>query len=160
MSPSLGVSSPANITLLEQRSDSLISSVVICPLVNPASLFANPVLRKVLYSTGNIPVDRKSKDRQALFRGTIEALSSCNAVALFPEGTSYTSPRIMQVKEGAAWASLEYSKWAKENPENVPQEPLVIVPCAIVYTNKSKYRSYVRPVDMFIDLRKTSECRI
>ncbi|KAI0293227.1 glycerol-3-phosphate-acyltransferase [Russula brevipes] len=107
-----------------------------------ASLFVNPVLRKVLYSTGNIPVDRKSKDRQALFRGTIEALSRGNAVALFPEGTSYTEPRIMQVKEGAAWAALEYSKWIKENPEHVSHEPLVIVPCAIVYTNKSKYRSY------------------
>jgi 1-acyl-sn-glycerol-3-phosphate acyltransferase len=144
MSPSLGVSSPADITLLEQRSDHSFSSAVICRPVNPASLFVNPVLRKVLLSTGNIPVDRKSKDRQALFRGTIEALSHGNAVALFPEGTSYTSPRIMQVKEGAAWASLEYSKWAKENPGKTPQEPLMILPCAIVYTNKSKYRSYVR----------------
>jgi len=123
--------------------------------VNPASLFVNPVLRQVLLSTGNIPVDRKSKDRQALFRGTIEALSHGNAVALFPEGTSYTEPRIMQVKDGAAWASLEYNKWARENAERSPQEPLVVVPCAIVYTNKSKYRSYVSPVDMFIDLCRT-----
>jgi len=109
----------------------------------------NPVLRKVLYSTGNIPVDRKSKDRQALFRGTIDALGRGNAVALFPEGTSYTEPRIMQVKEGAAWAALEYNKWTRENQEHALQDPLVIVPCAIVYTNKSKYRSYVCPVYMF-----------
>lgn len=108
-----------------------------------ASLFANPVLSKVLYSTGNIPVDRKSKDRQALFRGTIDALSGGNVVALFPEGTSYTEPRIMQVKEGAAWAALEYTKWTRENPKHASQDPLVIVPCAIVYTNKSKYRSFV-----------------
>jgi 1-acyl-sn-glycerol-3-phosphate acyltransferase len=59
---------------------------------------------------GNIPVDRKGKDHQALFHGAIEALSSYNAVALFPRGTSYLSPRIKQVKEGTAWASLEYSK--------------------------------------------------
>jgi 1-acyl-sn-glycerol-3-phosphate acyltransferase len=109
------------------------------------------VLSKVLYSTGNIPVDRKNKDRQALFRGTIDALGRGNAVALFPEGTSYTEPRIMQVKEGAAWAALEYNKWIRENPERASQGPLVIVPCAIVYTNKSKYRSNVRPVAMFID---------
>jgi glycerol-3-phosphate O-acyltransferase / dihydroxyacetone phosphate acyltransferase len=109
----------------------------------------NPVLSKVLYSTGNIPVDRKNKDRQALFRGTIDALSRGNAVALFPEGTSYTEPRIMQVKDGAAWAALEYSKWTRENPEHVSQDPLVIVPCAIVYTNKSKYRSYVCSISMF-----------
>jgi 1-acyl-sn-glycerol-3-phosphate acyltransferase len=124
--------------------------------VNPASLFVNPVLRQILLSTGNIPVDRKSKDRQALFRGTIEALNRGNAVALFPEGTSYTEPRIMQVKDGAAWASLEYNKWTRENPERAPQEPLVVVPCSIVYTNKSKYRSYVSAVDIFIDLCKTS----
>jgi glycerol-3-phosphate O-acyltransferase / dihydroxyacetone phosphate acyltransferase len=97
-----------------------------------------------MYSTGNIPVDRKNKDRKALFRGTTEELSHGSAVALFPEGTSYTEPRIMQVKEGAAWAALEYNKWTSENPDRAPNEPLLIVPCAIVYTNKSKYRSYVR----------------
>lgn len=101
-------------------------------------------------------MDRKNKDRQALFRGTIDALSHGNAVALFPEGTSYTEPRIMQVKDGAAWAALEYNKWTKANPELASQDPLVIVPCAIVYTNKSKYRSHVRPVDMFIAKQKVS----
>ena len=115
------------------------------------------MLSKVLYSTGNIPVDRKSKDRQALFHGTIDALSRGNAVALFPEGTSYTEPRIMQVKDGAAWAALEYSKWVRENPEHASQDPLVIVPCAIVYTNKSKYRSYVCSVGIFPFCR-ASEC--
>jgi glycerol-3-phosphate O-acyltransferase / dihydroxyacetone phosphate acyltransferase len=63
-------------------------------------------------------------------------------VALFPEGTSYTEPRIMQIKDGAAWAALEYTRWLKEHPE-VSQEDVVIVPTAIVYTNKSKYRSSV-----------------
>ncbi|KAI0058117.1 hypothetical protein BV25DRAFT_1830479 [Artomyces pyxidatus] len=118
-----------------------------------ASLFANPIVKHILISTGNIPVDRKSKDRQALFRGTFEALGQGAAVALFPEGTSYTEPRIMQVKDGAAWAALEYTKWAKEHPDRAAKEALVIVPSAIVYTNKSKYRSYVimefgRPIKM------------
>ncbi|TFY71016.1 hypothetical protein EVG20_g1991 [Dentipellis fragilis] len=108
-----------------------------------ASLFANPVVKQILLSTGNIPVDRKSKDRQGLFKGTFEALARGSAVALFPEGTSYTEPHIMQVKDGAAWAALEYSKWARDHPERAAQEPVVIVPAAIVYTNKSKYRSYV-----------------
>lgn len=107
-----------------------------------ASLFINPVVKYILSSTGNIPVDRKSKDRQILFKGTFEALSKGLAVALFPEGTSYTEPRIMQVKDGAAWAALEYSKWLKENP-NKATEDVIIVPAAIVYTNKSKYRSNV-----------------
>jgi 1-acyl-sn-glycerol-3-phosphate acyltransferase len=109
-----------------------------------ASLFANSIASWVLYSSGNIPVDRKSKDRQKLFKGTIEALAQGKAVALFPEGTSYTEPRIMQVKDGAAWAAREYAKWAKENPERVSsQKDVLIVPVSIVYTNKSKYRSAV-----------------
>ncbi|KAJ7646636.1 hypothetical protein FB45DRAFT_890970 [Roridomyces roridus] len=117
-----------------------------------ASLFANPLVSYILYSSGNIPVDRKSKDRRILFKGTFEALQKGYAVALFPEGTSYTEPRIMQVKDGAAWAALEYTKWIQANPEK-SQKPVVIVPAAIVYTNKTKYRSNVvvefgRPITM------------
>lgn len=103
-------------------------------------------MRYILLSSGNIPVDRKSKDRQILFKGTIEALSTGQAVALFPEGTSYTEPRIMQVKDGAAWAALEYCKWLQNNPGKASDTKVVIVPSAIVYTNKSKYRSSVRHV--------------
>lgn len=87
-------------------------------------------------------MDRKSKDRQVLFRSTFEALSKGAAIALFPEGTSYTEPRIMQVKDGAAWASLEYSKWLRDNPGKGSRE-VVIIPAAIVYTDKTKYRSNV-----------------
>lgn len=100
-------------------------------------------MRYIMFSTGNIPVDRKSKDRQTLFKGTIDALSSGSAVALFPEGTSYTEPRIMQVKDGAAWAALEFTKWLKQNP-GTTQQDVTIVPVSIVYTNKTKYRSEVR----------------
>lgn len=49
----------------------------------------------------------------------------------------------MQVKDGCSYAALEYTKWALENPERAAKDPVVIVPTAIVYTNKSKYRSYV-----------------
>lgn len=93
-------------------------------------------------SAGNIPVDRKSHDRQKLFLGSFKALSAGAAVALFPEGTSYTETRIMQVKDGAAWAALEYTKWAKEKGLT-KHEKVKIVPAAIVYTDKSKYRSQV-----------------
>ncbi|TDL21704.1 acyltransferase [Rickenella mellea] len=108
-----------------------------------ASLFANPAVAWILHSTGNIPVDRKSKDNQGLFRGTFMALAKGEAVALFPEGTSYTEPRIMQVKDGAAWAALEYTKWARENPGKAAKKGVMIIPAGIVYTNKSKYRSQV-----------------
>ena len=108
-----------------------------------ATLFANPVMKYILLSSGNIPVERKSKDNRVLFKGTFDVLSKGEAVALFPEGTSYTEPRIMQVKDGASWSALEYMKWAKENPDKAVKEELTVVPAAIVYTNKSKYRSQV-----------------
>jgi Acyltransferase len=101
-------------------------------------------VKYILLSSGNIPVDRKSKDRNILFRGTFDALAKGLAVALFPEGTSYTEPRIMQVKDGAAWAAMEYTSWALDNPGLASPLPITIVPAAIVYTNKSKYRSSVR----------------
>ncbi|KAJ7094994.1 hypothetical protein C8R44DRAFT_718292 [Mycena epipterygia] len=111
-----------------------------------ASLFINPIISYLLYSSGNLPVDRKSKDRKlvrkVLLKGTLEKLAKGSVVALFPEGTSYTEPRIMQIKDGAAWAALEYTKWLQETPEK-KMKPLVVVPAAIVYTNKSKYRSDV-----------------
>jgi len=78
-----------------------------------------------------------------LFKGTFDALRNDKAVALFPEGTSYTEPRIMQVKDGAAWAALEYAKLQRENPAGNGSKGVVIVPVAIVYTDKSKYRSDV-----------------
>lgn len=109
-----------------------------------ASLFTNPIMKYILTSAGNIPVERKSSDRQTLFQGTFHALAEGRAVALFPEGTSYTEPRIMQVKDGAAWAALEYTKWAREGEGAArASEPVMIIPAAIVYTNKSKYRSRV-----------------
>ncbi|KAJ2987602.1 hypothetical protein NUW54_g9381 [Trametes sanguinea] len=109
-----------------------------------ASLFAGP-MKQILTSAGNIPVDRKAADKRLLFRGTFRTLAAGEAVALFPEGTSYTEPHIMQVKDGAAWAALEYTKWARENPDKVAKgaENVLIIPAAIVYTNKSKYRSQV-----------------
>ena len=120
------------------------------PLLLSADLFVNPVAKWILLSACNIPVDRKSKDRRKLFQGTFDTLSEGQAVALFPEGTSYTEPHIMQVKDGAAWAALEYVKWAQENPNKVRKgaENVMIVPAAIVYTNKSKYRSQVSDVDV------------
>ena len=78
-----------------------------------------------------------------LFKGTFDTLANDKVVALFPEGTSYTEPKIMQVKDGAAWAALEYAKLQQSQPAGNRSKGIVIVPVAIVYTNKSKYRSDV-----------------
>lgn len=107
-----------------------------------ASLFANPIAKAILVDAGNIPVNRRSKDNQSMFKGTFDALAHGEVVALFPEGTSYTEPRIMQVKDGASWAALEYTKWAtSEEGKRRNAKPLSLIPAGLVYTNKSKYRS-------------------
>jgi glycerol-3-phosphate O-acyltransferase/dihydroxyacetone phosphate acyltransferase len=108
-----------------------------------ASLFKNSMSGKILYAAGVIPVDRGAKDNQKLFAGTFKALSDGDCVALFPEGTSYTMPRIVQVKDGASWAVLEYMKWVQDGKAPKGAEEALVVPVGITYTNKSKYRSSV-----------------
>jgi glycerol-3-phosphate O-acyltransferase / dihydroxyacetone phosphate acyltransferase len=48
----------------------------------------------------------------------------------------------MQFKEGAAWAALEYIKWARKIGLTNASSPTIIV-AGITYTQKSKYRSKV-----------------
>lgn len=50
----------------------------------------------------------------------------------------------MQVKDGAAWSALEYSLLRREAlAEGRTLPPVTLVPAAISYTNKTKYRSAV-----------------
>lgn len=71
---------------------------------------------------------------ETLFGATYEELANGGAFGVFPEGTSYTMPRIVQVKEGAARAALGFMR-------KFPNKDLALVPVGIVYTNKSRYRS-------------------
>ncbi|KAF9520307.1 hypothetical protein BS47DRAFT_1335910 [Hydnum rufescens UP504] len=109
-----------------------------------STLFGHPLAKSILLNAGNIPVDRKVRDNQVLFRGTFQALAAGEVVAIFPEGTSYTEPRIMQIKDGVSWTALEYFKWL-QGPEggNAYSGELVIVPVSLVYTDKARYRSSV-----------------
>ena len=113
-------------------------------------MFAHPVLRAVMTSSGSIPVQRSPDGpsaadvRFALLRETFRALESGEVIGVFPEGTSYTAPGIAQVKDGAARAALEYVRWARETGGGQGSKPgLRIVPVGIVYTDKSQYQSGV-----------------
>jgi 1-acyl-sn-glycerol-3-phosphate acyltransferase len=109
-----------------------------------STLFKNPIAKIVLDDAGNIAVARGAKDNQELYGGTFKVLALGEVVAVFPEGTSYTESRIMQVKDGVSWSALEYIKWARSS-EGVKAnaKDVVVLPVGIVYTNKSKYRSSV-----------------
>jgi glycerol-3-phosphate O-acyltransferase/dihydroxyacetone phosphate acyltransferase len=55
---------------------------------------------------------------------------------VFAEGTSCTEPAIAQVKEGVTWAAIEYIKAVAPHATREAGRDLMIVPAAIVYTNK------------------------
>lgn len=78
---------------------------------NPNSRGATP--------NGTQPSESTEPTADSLFAATTRALLDGRVVGVFPEGTSYTEPRIMQVKEGAALAALEFvrvdkAKWEAE----------------------------------------------
>ncbi|TFY66859.1 hypothetical protein EVG20_g4226 [Dentipellis fragilis] len=139
-----------------------------------SGMFKNPISRFIMVSSGSIPVNRNpnsttssSADKSApfhtngslgsarngtarpsgntsLFASTSRTIASGKVVGVFPEGTSCHEPRIMQVKEGAAWSALEYVRWTKENASVAgSSQELALVPVGIVYTDKSQYLSRI-----------------
>ncbi|KDQ23397.1 hypothetical protein PLEOSDRAFT_1049000 [Pleurotus ostreatus PC15] len=127
-----------------------------------STMFVNPITRAILVSAGSIPVKRnpnrtpdadagsasasKTPSQADLFHDSFLALSRGQVLGVFPEGTSYTEPRIAQIMSGAAWAAAEYAKWQRRGRADKAtsgDRGLVIVPVGIVYTDKAKYRSRV-----------------
>ncbi|KAG5653204.1 hypothetical protein H0H81_001755 [Sphagnurus paluster] len=147
-------------------------------------MFSNPVLRAILLSSGAIPVQRnpnngngagdgdsrnsgKQKEERRspqveLFRESSNALAAGQVLGVFPEGTSYTQPGIVQVLPGAVWAAVEYMRSVRDQSQVEAQaddigkgkgkgkkkgswteDDLTIVPVGIVYTDKARYQSRV-----------------
>ncbi|KAJ7364019.1 glycerol-3-phosphate-1-acyltransferase [Mycena albidolilacea] len=121
-----------------------------------STTFAVPVFGSILSSSGAIPV-RRNPDKAdagasnaALFAASTAALARNQVIGVFPEGTSYTEPAIVQILSGAAWAALEFMRSQHVNGKT---DSVAIIPVGIVYTNKSTFRSRVRvqygtPIDM------------
>ncbi|CAG8547787.1 4494_t:CDS:2 [Dentiscutata erythropus] len=116
------------------------------------SLFKNKYTRPILVGGGVVPVDRTTKNNKALFSATLEVLKLGEVVAVFPEGTSHSESRLLELKDGASWAAMEYASQQEHTEESNSDDDLVIVkkrqekqivitPCGITYVQKSKYRS-------------------
>jgi len=76
-----------------------------------AKEFFKGPLGALLTTAGAVPVDRKNRDNNALlYKETLETLARGGVMALFPEGTSYTSPHILQLKDGASRVALEFAR--------------------------------------------------
>lgn len=68
------------------------------------------------------------------------------SIGVFPEGTSHTEPHLIPFKDGTSWAALEYVRYlqgTEENKGTKKGKKAVIVPVAIGYVDKSKYRSRI-----------------
>ncbi|KAI9468459.1 MAG: hypothetical protein EXX96DRAFT_590697 [Benjaminiella poitrasii] len=104
------------------------------------TMFKNPYAARFLHDCGVVPVDRTTKNNAQLYASTFDVLKLGEAVAVFPEGTSHTLPRLSTFKDGTSFAALEY---AKINREKGYDKSAPILPVGIVYPEKSKYRSTV-----------------
>jgi len=70
-------------------------------------------------------------------------------------GTSHSQPRLLEFKDGASWAALEYASFVSdlkksnnggdgiEKKKSKIPENAIIIPVGLTYVQKSKYRSVV-----------------
>lgn len=100
-----------------------------------APLFKTPVLGWLVRAFDSIPVYRRQDeggevDNQDTFRRARALLERGQAVAIFPEGTSHSDPRLKPLKTGAARIAL-----------GTALDGLQIVPAGLYYDDKASFRS-------------------
>jgi glycerol-3-phosphate O-acyltransferase/dihydroxyacetone phosphate acyltransferase len=102
-----------------------------------APLFRTPVVSWFVRAFGSIPVERRidpgadlTRNRE-MFARVRRHLAAGGALALFPEGSSHSDPRLKPLKSGAARIALGVRS----------TEPLRIQPVGLVYTAKETFRS-------------------
>jgi glycerol-3-phosphate O-acyltransferase/dihydroxyacetone phosphate acyltransferase len=124
--------------------NSLVDPVfILCLAPRPVSFLAKAPLFRIpgvgwlVRTAGSIPVERRqdpgadlTKNRE-MFARVRSHLATGGAVALFPEGTSHSDPRLKPMKTGAARIAL--------GVESAP--PLRIQPVGLFYTDKQTFRS-------------------
>jgi len=99
-----------------------------------APLFTTPVIGWFVRGLDAIPVYRKQDNVAGSNRETFARaralLARGGAIAIFPEGTTHSDPRLRELKTGAARIALGAS-----------MERIVIVPAGLYYTSKQTFRS-------------------
>ena len=103
-----------------------------------APLFRMPLVGWFARAFGSIPVYRQqdgepTSRNQETFALARSVLSSGGAIAIFPEGTTHSEPRLLELKTGAARIALGCSMETAVN----------IVPVGLFYTAKESFRSSV-----------------
>ncbi len=108
-----------------------------------STLFRMPVISFLLRTVEALPLYRRidagedvSKNQQT-FELCRELLQKGGSIALFPEGVSHNSPKLLPAKTGAARIALGA---VSVSSATGPLE-LMIVPVGLYYTNKTTFRS-------------------
>ncbi|KAF0692900.1 Aste57867_16073 [Aphanomyces stellatus] len=118
-----------------------------------AAMFKNPVVGKLLRVLGAVPVFRppgkhanqdtdsdKTPEElaaatRAMFEDTWKVLQRGNLIVLFPEGTSYTLPHMLELRTGVMRVATGFVK--------TYDAPVTVVPLGLTYFNKDRFRSEV-----------------
>jgi 1-acyl-sn-glycerol-3-phosphate acyltransferase len=103
-----------------------------------APLFTMPVVGYFVRSFRCLPVYRQQDNNdpaqnRAMMKRAVELLAEGNALALFPEGTSHSDPRLKPFRTGAARIALSAAALA--------EEPVHVVPVGLSYSRKQVFRS-------------------
>ncbi len=107
-----------------------------------STLFKMPILSWLMRVAEALPVYRRidSADvsqNKKTFQESHDLLQKGGAIAMFPEGVSHNSPKLLPIKTGAARIALgAISGFAEED-----NFELRIVPVGLYYTNKTSFRS-------------------
>ena len=107
-----------------------------------STLFRIPLLSQMLLVMEALPVYRRIDEADVeqnlkTFEASHLLLKKGGAIALFPEGVSHNSPKLLPIKTGAARIALgAISGFEKSEPIE-----LKIVPVGLYYTSKTKFRS-------------------
>jgi glycerol-3-phosphate O-acyltransferase/dihydroxyacetone phosphate acyltransferase len=114
-----------------------------------STLFRVPVIRGLLRVVEALPVYRRvdepadSPSNRLTFARCRELLRRNRCIAIFPEGRSHDSTRLLPVKTGAARIALGALS-TEENAGGTPAlRSLKIVPVGLYYTSKTSFRSEV-----------------
>lgn len=108
-----------------------------------STLFSIPVLSYVLRVVEALPVYRRIDSADVTqnvktFQASHDLLRRAGAIALFPEGISHDSPKLLPIKTGAARIALGAISGFTDEKEPIS---LRIVPVGLFYTQKTTFRS-------------------